>query len=114
MNSLFDTFEHWLQGQINACVQGLLARVERLEATASTNDQSLAERVQRLEANFVSARAKRVEDLVNEALNVADWNELIGSEIDERIDTKLEDFDQVIKDKIDDELSDLEVSIHRS
>lgn len=112
MNSLFDTFEHWLQGQINACVQGLLSRVERLEATASTNDQSLAKRVRRLEDDFVSA--SRVEDLVQEALNVADWNELIGSEIDERIDTKLEDFDQVIKDKIDDELSDLEVSIHRS
>ena len=31
MNDLFTAFQNWIQGQINLCVDGLLARVTRLE-----------------------------------------------------------------------------------
>lgn len=44
-----DTIQHWLQGQINAAVDGHSARLERLEA-AVTHAQYQDERIKRLEA----------------------------------------------------------------
>lgn len=44
-----DTIQHWLQGQINAAVDGHSARLERLEA-AVTHAQCQDERIKRLEA----------------------------------------------------------------
>ncbi len=33
--NLKDAVDHWLQGQVNTCVAGLISRIERLETTVA-------------------------------------------------------------------------------
>ena len=88
-----DTIQHWLQGQINAAVDGHSARLERLEA-AVTHAQYQDERIKRLEAQVFELNERlltfqeRYPDFPGLSSHVEHLNQL-GSELLKRV-TKLD------------------------
>lgn len=107
-----ELMDSWLTEKI-ARMGKLELRVAELEERAATLD-SVREIVNEVVAAALdeipshgSLTESRVKDIVQNELCDTDWSNMIGEEVNAMIDDKLCDFDAVIKDKNDDELSDL-------
>lgn len=125
MNDLLTTFEVWLQGKVNVCVDGLLSRTSRNESNiniAFEDIHNVGLNVQRID-DFVIDRARCLEnlegrilaledkmlDLINHAATRKDVEDLregldkrdVEDEVEVYLDKNLETY---VKDLIRDEL----------
>lgn len=89
--TLFDMFERWVQGRINVCVDGILARLSRIEefnvddqitglrlendrlrrllATETQNANNLYQEIRTLNARLTELEDRRVENAPDEQLD---------------------------------------------
>lgn len=97
MSNLIDTLQTWLQGEMNACVAGHTARIERLEE--SVRDQTrLIESLHR-ELDSIRGTAENARDNVRATLDDAE-EKFIKESIEQALDDY--DFAPIVKDAIAD------------
>jgi len=97
MSNLIDTLQTWLQGEMNACVAGHTARIERLEE--SVRDQTrLIESLHR-ELDSIRGTAENARDNVRATLDDAE-EKFIKESIEQALDDY--DFTAIVKDAIAD------------
>lgn len=83
-NTLFNTFEVWLQGRINTCVAGHASRIERLEERIEDLSRAVNVQADRVQKMLVP-ETMDADALLNKLRGAIDWveaapmDELVGS-----------------------------------
>lgn len=96
MKTLFDSFQEWLQGMVNACVDGHASRIARLEERIN--------KVEELGAIVGEDFDERVETVAQRLIDRLIDDSVLYSEHT--------DFDAIFKDAVRDILSDTEFEVH--
>lgn len=124
-----ELLENWINEKITRSQTDLVARISKLEmkvgelerlAAQRNNDdyeRSLADRVQYLEQEQMSEY--RVQEIIQTHLCDTDWSEMIGSEIDDRIEDKISELnlddvptESTINDIVRDVISDTRFTVN--
>lgn len=76
--TLFDMFERWVQGRINVCVDGILARLSRLEEL-NVDDQITGLRMENDKLRqWLAALTARITELEDRRVENAPYEQLTG------------------------------------
>lgn len=111
-----ELLDSWINEKITRSQTDLTTRVAKLEMRVAELEHLTVNR----EDATVSLTEYRVNEIIQNQLCDVDWNDMIGGEIDERIESAIENNESIrdeirnfVNEQLDSELDDLTVTVRR-